>query len=279
MKWDTVAIVGVGLIGGSLGLALRQRRLARRVVGVGRRPSSLRRAREAGAVDATTTRLERGVGDADVVVVCTPVSRIADQVRKAAAHCRRDCLLTDAGSTKRLIVERLSDLGGDGPVFVGSHPLAGSEQSGVASARADLFQGRVCVMTPTPRTPRGAQDRVRALWEAVGAEVVVMTPQAHDRALAFTSHLPHLVAVALASTLPEGYEKLVATGMRDTTRIASGDPELWVDIFEQNREKLLEGLKAFDKELAQLRRALESQDNKVLHRLLAQAKQSRDRLG
>jgi prephenate dehydrogenase len=106
-----------------------------------------------------------------------------------------------------------------------------------------------------------------------------MTPQAHDRALAFTSHLPHLVAVALASTLPEGYEKLVATGMRDTTRIASGDPELWVDIFEQNREKLLEGLKAFDKELAQLRRALESQDNKVLHRLLAQAKQSRDRLG
>jgi prephenate dehydrogenase len=258
---------------------LKQRRLARRVVGVGRRPSSLRRAREAGAVDVTTTRLERGVGDADVVVVCTPVSRIADQVRQAAAHCRRDCLLTDAGSTKRLIVERLSDLGGDGPVFVGSHPLAGSEQSGVASARADLFQGRVCVMTPTPRTPRGAQDRVRALWEAVGAEVVVMTPQAHDRALAFTSHLPHLVAVALASTLPEGYEKLVATGMRDTTRIASGDPELWVDIFEQNREKLLEGLKAFDKELAQLRRALESQDNKVLHRLLAQAKQSRDRLG
>jgi prephenate dehydrogenase len=145
----------------------------------------------------------------------------------------------------------------------------------VVSARGELFQGRVGVMTPTPR---GAHDGVRAPWEAVGAEVVVMDAAAHDRALAFTSHLPHLVAAALAATLPDRYRKLAATGMRDTTRIASGDPALWTDIFEQNREELLEGVQAFEKQLGLLRRVLESNEKKTLQKLLAQAKRSRDRL-
>lgn len=282
MKWDTVAIVGVGLIGGSLGLALKKRKLARRVVGIGRRASSLAKARRAGAVDTTTTRLERGTAEAEVIVFCTPVSRIAEQVRQVVACCDPSSVLTDVGSTKRLIVSELDDLDPGGPggaAFVGSHPLAGSEQQGVASARADLFQGRVCVMTPTRRTPRRAQDQVRGLWEAVGAEVVVMSPEAHDRALAYTSHVPHLVAAALAASLPERHQKLAASGMRDTTRIAAGDPELWTEIFAQNSESLLEGLGEFEEQLAQYRHVLETNDLENLQKLLAKAKQSRDRLG
>lgn len=277
--FERAAVVGVGLIGGSLGLALKQRRLAGRVVGVGRRPSSLRRAREVGAVDTTTVRLDGGTADAELVVICTPVSQIARHARQIAATCRRDCVVTDVGSTKRLIVEALEDLDRDGAAFVGSHPLAGSEQQGVAEARADLFEGRVSVITPTRHTPRRAQDRVRALWESVGSEVVVMSPEAHDRALAYTSHLPHLVAAALAATLPERYEKLAASGMRDTTRIAAGDPALWADIFEQNREPLLEGLGRFEAELKTFRQELESNRRDGLRRLLSKAKRKRDRLG
>lgn len=278
-KWDTVAIVGVGLIGGSIGLALKQRRLARHVVGIGRRRSRLAQARRRGAVDSTTVALHRGVADAELTVVCTPVQQIADFVCRAAPHCPAGAVLTDAGSTKARIVSQLNGALANGAVFVGSHPLAGSEKQGVAYAHPDLFEGSVCVLTPSRATLKGAVTRVRRFWKSLGADVVQMTPEAHDRALAWTSHLPHLLAAALASSLPAKLFDLAASGFRDTTRVAAGDPELWAGIFAHNRQATLAALQELQRHVARYRSALERADADRLRKLLIQAKQNRDALG
>ena len=279
MRFDTVAIVGVGLIGGSIGLALRRRRLARRVVGIGRRRSSLAEARRRGALDSTSLELRRGVADAELTVFCTPVGLIADQAIEAADYCPAAALLTDAGSTKRVIVERLEGKLSNGVTFVGSHPLAGSEKRGPGEARADLFDGRICVVTRTERTPTGALNRVRAFWRSLGAKVVVMDPVEHDRALAYTSHLPHLAAAALCSTLPHDCEELTASGFRDATRIAAGEPSLWTGIFLQNRESVLTALSKYQTELDRFARAVDAADESALTKLLEGAKLRRDALG
>jgi prephenate dehydrogenase len=276
MLFDTIAIVGVGLIGGSIGLALKRRRLARRVVGVGRRASSLAAARRRGTIDRGTTDLARGVADAELTVFCTPVNLIAAQVREAAPFCSPDALLTDSGSTKARIVARLETGLPGGVCFVGSHPLAGSEKRGVEVARADLFDGRVCVVTETPRTPADALDRVTAFWRSLGARVIRMAPDAHDRALAYTSHLPHLAAAALSIALPEKYNEVVATGFRDTTRIAASDPDLWTAIFFENAEPLLDALAGFERRMREFRDALARGDARRLRELWHESKVKRD---
>src|SRR5262249_31406835 len=160
---------------------------------------------------------------------CTPVDLIAAQVLSAAPHCSRGTVLTDAGSTKSKIAAEIEDRLSSGVQFVGSHPLAGSEKRGTQHARADLFQDRVTVVTKTPRTDLRALERTSNFWRALGARVTLMDPVDHDKAVALTSHLPHLLAAALCQTLR--FPELAATGFRDTTRIASGDPEIWTGIF------------------------------------------------
>ena len=276
MSLDTVAIVGVGLIGGSIGLAIKERRLARRVIGVGRRQSSLRQARAVGAIDHGTLRLDRGVADAELTVFCTPVDMIADQAAEAAPHCVPGAVLTDSGSTKHGIVERLERSMPDGVCFVGSHPLAGSEKRGVDEARADLFDDRVCVVTQTPRTAAQPLATVQRFWRALGARVITMSPESHDRALAYTSHLPHLAAAALSIVLPDGCRAVAATGFRDTTRIAASDPRLWSAIFLENADRLLEALGGYEQALTQFRVALESRDERHLLALWAESKEKRE---
>jgi prephenate dehydrogenase len=275
-QWDTVAIVGVGLMGGSLGLALRDRGLAREVIGVGRRAASLRRARHCGAVTRTTTRLDRAVVDADLVVVCTPVADVVDHVCEAARHCRPDTLLTDVGSTKEWIVRELSARLPAGPVFVGSHPLAGSEKTGPEHARPDLFEGRVTVVTPSRQTDPESVQRVESFWAALGSQVVRMTPRAHDQVLARVSHLPHLIAAALAAATSLEDLPLVAGGWKDTTRVAAGDPRLWVPILGTNRDQVLKSLAQFEKVLARFRDALQRGDETRLAQLLDVGKRIRD---
>jgi prephenate dehydrogenase len=253
--------------------------LAEKVVGIGRRPQSLRIARRVGAVDVTTTHLPRGVQGAELIVVCTPVGRIAQDVLAAAAVCERTALLTDAGSTKAQLVAELDGALDDAVRFVGSHPLAGSERSGPSQARADLFAGRVVVVTPTPRTAPRDVKAIGAFWTALGARVVQMSPQAHDRALAFTSHLPHLVASALAGGLPGEYARFAASGFRDITRVASSDPELWRQIFVSNRREVLRSLESFRTTFDALEAALRSGDDARLLELLTQARRNRDALG
>ncbi|RIK70456.1 MAG: prephenate dehydrogenase/arogenate dehydrogenase family protein [Planctomycetota bacterium] len=307
MPLDRVAIVGVGLIGGSIGLALRERRLAAEVVGVGRRLDSLQKAHDRGAVNWTTTNLVEGVADADWVVVCTPVNLIADTVAAVAAVAPR-ATITDVGSTKaeicrelhrlraaeHTVPERSPPADAEGPAetpeheaagalarqrFVGSHPLAGDHRTGPEFARADLLEGRVVVVTPEDSTPVGLVERVQGFWESLGAQVELLSPEEHDRALAATSHLPHLIAAALAASTPEEWLRLAARGWGDTTRIAAADPQLWTQIFLQNRAAVLDALRRFEHRLAQFDEAVAGGDPLALASALQEAKRIRDALG
>ena len=275
-RFNTVAIVGVGLIGGSIGLALRRRGLASQVIGIGHRAESLRVAQERGAVTQTTLDVATGVAAADLVIVCTPVGRVADDVRTASANCRAGALITDVGSTKAEIVAAVAGCLPRSVGFIGSHPLAGSERSGPAAAEADLFVDRVVVITPDDAARADDVQSLSDFWTGLGARVVRMSAAEHDRGLAATSHLPHLVAAALALATPVEVLQLTASGWADTTRVASGDPELWRQIFASNRAALLLALMRFDETLAGLRAAIERRDDDEVRQILAEAKQRRD---
>jgi prephenate dehydrogenase len=271
----TVAIVGVGLIGGSIGLALRKRSLARHVVGIGRDPKSLDLALSLGAIDEATTDLAVGVARAEIVVVCTPVTRIAEDVIAAARFAPSNVMLTDAGSTKRALVGRIERDAAARESFVGAHPIAGSELKGVAHAMPDLFDGRLCVLTPTASTPPDRLDRARAFWSSIGCRVECTSPEEHDRILSLTSHLPHAVASALAASIPAGCLPMAAGAYRDGTRVAASDGSLWAGIFRENREHLLAALDAFDDRIVTFRRALESSEPGRLERWWEEGRASR----
>jgi prephenate dehydrogenase len=260
-----VAIIGVGLIGGSIGLALRSKNLADRVIGVGRDLGKLEEARRLGAIDSFEKALEAGLAEAEVAVVCTPVTRIVEDVLACSQFGPRSILVTDAGSTKARIVEGVErdELGRAS--FVGAHPIAGSERQGAAFARADLFEGRSCVLTPTLRTPPDRLDRARAFWSSLGCRLFEVEPLEHDERLALTSHLPHVVAAALAGSVPPELRPFTAGAYRDGTRVAGADAALWAGIFLENREAVLEALSVFEGRVNAFREALEADDS---HRLI-----------
>jgi cyclohexadieny/prephenate dehydrogenase len=279
MSIETLTIIGVGLIGGSIGLAAKRRGVCRRVLGVGRQQETLTRALAIGAIDRGFLDAAEALAESNFAVFCTPVDRIAEQVLTGAASCRAGTLLTDAGSTKAAIVRGIDGRLPAGVRFVGSHPLAGSEKRGPEHANAELFQDRVTVVTPTEQTNPEAVEQTCAFWRALGSRVRRMTPEEHDQALALTSHLPHLLASALAGVLPPELHELTATGFRDTTRVAAGDPSIWNGIFVQNRRGVLEALRVYMSRLDKFRTALERGDEQALDDLLAQAKRVRDALG
>lgn len=277
------AIIGVGLIGGSLGLALRRRGLAGQVTGVSRRPESLQTALARGAIDEAAPDVPRAVANADLVVLATPVGLIVPLAEAARPALAPDALVIDAGSTKAHIVAALDPLvSSAGARFVGCHPLAGSEKRSVAAADADLFEGAVTVLTPTARTDSQAADRAEALWRAVGSRTVRVAPGEHDALVARTSHLPHVVAFALALTVAgerasgRSLDDFLAGGFRDTTRIAASDPDLWRDILLDNRDEVLAALEAFEGRLGALRALMARGDGEALRALLSEAKEARD---
>ncbi|HUW57655.1 MAG TPA: prephenate dehydrogenase/arogenate dehydrogenase family protein [Planctomycetota bacterium] len=275
-RFERVTIVGVGLIGGSLGLALCERGLCSRVVGVGHRQASMDRALETGAVHEATLDLAEGVKGADLVVLSTAVSLIGELGEKAVPYLKAGCIVSDVGSTKSEVVRRMeSRLVGTGVHFVGAHPIAGSEKRGIDVARSDLFVGTVCVLTPTPATDADALRQLADLWSAVGARVSTLSPEEHDAVLARTSHLPHLAAVTLIHMLQGRDTAFVGTGLRDTTRVASGDVDIWCDIILTNREAILDAMGDFDSRLSGLRRVVEAGDREGLAALLAAARERR----
>jgi len=275
---ETISIVGVGLIGGSIAAAVKRRAGVRTVIGVGRRPEKLEPARERGLVDEVTGDLTAAARRSSLMIFCTPVDRIVEGVRTAAEACRPGTVLTDAGSVKQAICEGLQGGLPEGVEFVGGHPLAGSEKQGFEFADPDLFCGRVCVVTPTEQTSPKAAERVARFWRGLGARVLEMTPADHDRALAETSHFPHLAAAALASTLSEQNRHLAATGFRDTTRIAAGDPDLWTAILLQNADAVLASLKRFTDGIRDFDEALRQRDATRLRALLDEARRQREAL-
>lgn len=273
-----IAIVGVGLIGGSVGLAARSKSLAKRVVGIGRSHDKLVEAVKLGAVDEFATDLS-AVVDCDLVVVCTPVGRIVEDVCTCGKYLRPGALIVDAGSTKGALVEQLSRAPLENADFVGCHPLAGSQKSGATAARADLFENRLTIVTPLPDTPATAVKRAFAFWQSLGSRVVEMDPVEHDRILAMTSHLPHLLASAMAMSTPKEWLDFTAGGWRDQTRIAAGEPHNWTQIFLANRTMLLESLTAVQQNITALRQAIEAHDAVATEKLLIKGKEHRDALG
>lgn len=266
----------MGLIGGSIGLAARRRRLAETVVGVVRAADRVARVASCDCVDRVTADLAEGCRDADLVVVATPVASIAGAVREARRLAAPNALITDGGSTKAQIV---ADVGDGAPRFVAAHPLAGDHRSGPEAARADLFEGAVTVLTPTDANGPDAVAAARAFWEALGSRVVEMAPERHDELLALTSHVPHVAASAVAATTPAEALSLASTGWADTTRVAAGSPELWRDILLANPAPIAGGLRRLAEELEAYAAALDRRDADTLLRLFNEGKQRRDALG
>jgi len=278
-----LAVVGLGLLGGSVAKAARAESLAREIVGVGRNPASLAPALSEGAVDRVTTDLREGLTGADMVVLATPVATLEHQMPAVWQAAEPQALITDVGSTKAAIVRVAETLCAGRPLdFVGSHPMAGSNLSGFSAARADLFRGATIILTPTDRTARDAVKRVTEFWEAAGGRVVTMDPATHDRAVATISHLPHLVADALVDAVvrmdPQFFD-VAARGFKDTTRIAASSPTVWREIFEGNREALAEAVAAFRAALDGLERVLRSGDASRIEAELERIRMIRARLG
>jgi prephenate dehydrogenase len=257
--FEKIAIVGVGLIGGSLARAVKEKRLGSVVVGLGRGETNLRKALELGVIDVMSLDLETGIRDADLVVLAAPVGSLGPLIRKIAPWVRPDAVVTDVGSVKKPVVSAAAAVFPEPLRFVGGHPIAGTEHSGVEASFASLFVSRKCILTPEEKTDPEATERVRALWEAVGSEVVRMDVETHDRILGFVSHLPHIVAYALVHAVGRadpGEDTLLpftAGGFRDFTRIASSHPEMWRDICLWNRDPLLLALEAFEKVLQEFK--------------------------
>jgi cyclohexadieny/prephenate dehydrogenase len=278
LPWSTVAIVGVGLIGGSLGKALLTRGLARRVVGIGRSKASLAEAMERQLVSEVSCDLA-AVSEADFVVVATSVGSIPRLLEAADSHVSEGTLITDAGSTKQSVVSGWQKRRRHRGRFVGSHPLAGSHLRGAAVADATLFEGRVAVVTPAASTPEEDVEEVGSFWASLGSTVFVMKPREHDRILAMTSHAPHVLAAALAAVTPDADRRFTAGGWRDTTRVAGGDAELWADILLDNAAQVTKAVSTMHGYTQRMLDALAAGDRRRLVRLLTTAKDKRNALG
>jgi prephenate dehydrogenase len=282
VRWQKVTLVGVGLLGGSLGLALRQRRLAERVEGYVRRPASVTECARLGLVDRATLDLAEAVRGADLVVLCTPLAQMRPLVEEMRPVLRLGSVVTDVGSAKSGLVEELEPLiAGAGAHYVGSHPMAGAERMGAGAARADLFDNAVCIVTPTARSDAGAVERLLQFWHALGMRPLTLAPELHDELVARCSHLPHLIAATLARFVldpahPKEQHLLCASGFRDTTRVASGSPEMWRDVALANRRQLSQALSLYVERLRSLQGAIDSGDAAAIEDFLREAKTQRD---
>ncbi|MFQ5951916.1 MAG: prephenate dehydrogenase [Candidatus Omnitrophota bacterium] len=279
MKYKKIVIIGTGLIGGSIGKALLEKGLAEEVIGVCRRQSSLDRALKEKAVSSGfVNSYEEALPGAEIIFIATPVHTIKEVFEKMAGAVTAGTIVTDVGSSKKEIVEfarRFKDKFS----FVGGHPLAGSEKTGVESSNADLFEDSVCILTPTAETRGEDVKKLKELWESIGATVGIISPEKHDENLAFSSHLPHAVAYALAGARDKEIPKeMFATGFKDTTRIASSDAMLWSDIFVSNRDNVLKAIERFKKALSEIESAIKGNKEEDLKKLLENYKALRDEL-
>jgi cyclohexadieny/prephenate dehydrogenase len=281
MTFGTVAILGPGLIGGSLALALAERGVAERLVIYARNETSFPAIKAKLPQAHLTTDVAEAVSGADVVVLCVPIETMAALVKQFVGSLKPTALVTDVGSVKGSVDHCLAPLLNGRALWIGSHPMAGGEQTGFSAASADLFEGAAAIITPNSKTEQAAQQRAEEFWTALGARVRVMPPQTHDRIVAEISHLPHLLAAALINHLPKGPDAmldLAGGGLRDTTRVASGSPELWTEIVEANRESIILALKTFEAKIGQLHQLIEKNDKTGLLKFLQEAHDIRSKM-
>lgn len=283
VQWQKITLVGVGLLGGSLGLAIKERKLASRVDGLVRRAASVGECKKLGVVDHATQDLKGAVENADLVILCTPIGRMVEVTKEMLPALKKGAIVTDVGSVKGVVVAELEPLvASTGGHFVGSHPMAGGEKIGVAAARGDLFVNSLCIVTPSHNSDEKIVAQVGEFWKAVGMKLLTLSPGAHDDLVSRSSHLPHVVAAELANYVlspvhPKEQAAVCANGFRDTTRIASGSPEMWRDISLANRENLRRVLGVFIEDLQEFQLALDNGDVKAIEEFFVKAKQRRDK--
>jgi prephenate dehydrogenase len=281
MKFNKVVIFGVGLIGGSFALALRRACAVTEVVGFGRSAAPLEQARQLGIIDRIGLDVAAEVGNADLVLLATPVGQMNDLMARIAPHMGARTLMTDGGSTKGdVVAAAYANLGIKVVQFVPAHPIAGAEQSGAAAARADLYAGKKVVLTPLPENSVDSVERVRKAWELCGAVVSELTAKQHDEVFAAVSHLPHLLSFALVHDLAQRDNRdqllsFAASGFRDFTRIAASSPEMWRDICMANRDALLNELGSYMQELEAIHKALAESDAAKLEKIFSLARDVR----
>ncbi|HPO08545.1 MAG TPA: prephenate dehydrogenase/arogenate dehydrogenase family protein [bacterium] len=283
MVFERVAILGVGLLGGSVGLALGSRGLARHVTGIGRNRTRLERALECNAVTEIFLLDEKWPEEISLLILAAPVEQIGNLLKEQSSKVGKDTIITDVGSTKSRLVSTCQGILGSGHRFVGSHPIAGSHQTGVEHADADLFVNRTCVVTPTQETDLEAKQMVSRFWESLGANVMELSPEEHDYLVARTSHLPHLAAATLCSIvarLPhDRARKVIGSGFQDATRIAAGESGLWAEICQHNQEEISSALDGFIRELQNIKEAIGKEDLTGIVQFLEEARKYRTQLG
>lgn len=269
-----VAIIGVGLIGGSLGLALKKKGLAGEIIGIGHRQKSINEAIRRRAIDESSLELS-SIKDADLVILATPVGEILKILPQLAQFINSNCLVIDVGSTKSEIMKLAQK---SKVKFIGCHPLAGMEKKGVENAKCGIFQDSLCLLVPLKNTTNPALEKIQRFWKILGARTKLIDARSHDRILAFTSHLPHAVVFSLLDCIRPGYLPYAASGLKDTTRIGLSDPCLWRDIFLTNREELLLAINTFEKSLQRLKFLIKNNNNRVLRTYLEKARDKRNSL-
>jgi prephenate dehydrogenase len=275
--FNTVALIGVGLLGGSLGLALKERGLAKTIRGVGRRQSSLDTALERGAIDEAYLSVREAVIGADLVVICTPANNVPDTLDEIRGLCAPDTVVTDVASTKAQICNHMRTAWSEPYSFVGSHPMAGSEKFGPEHANADLYNGAVVFVEIKDNHDDNAYEKITTLWTALGAIVVPINPEVHDQWVARTSHIPHIVSAAIAQLVDDHEEAapFIGNGFKDVTRIAEGRPEIWRDICLTNPEAIAKGLRTLIADLESMADAIESKDGPALEDFFEQGVNAR----
>jgi prephenate dehydrogenase len=282
MHLEEIAIIGAGLLGGSLGLAIRERQKAVKVHAFVRRPESADECRRLGVAHFATQNMKEAVARADLVILCTPLSQMRGLALAMRPFLKPGALVTDVGSVKAGVAQELEPLLREaGACFVGSHPMAGSEKTGLAAARADLFHNAICLVTPTPQSPAPAVEAVKDFWKALGGLPVQLTPEMHDDLVSRSSHLPHVVAAELANYVlspahPKEQALVCASGFRDTTRIAASSPAVWRDVVLANRKNLCRVLGVFVADLQEFQLALEREDVQAIEEFFTKARQRRE---
>lgn len=283
VKFPKVCVAGVGLIGGSVALAMKRLHLADEIIGVGRGLENLQDAQRLGIIDRYTHQVQEGVEGADLVVLGTPVRAMPELVKKSAGYFKKGVILTDVGSTKQKLIEQILPILEPGVNFVPGHPVAGRELSGARYSDPELFQGRWTIIVPTRKSPDQAILQIKELWLALGARVEIMPAEIHDQVLAAVSHLPHLVAYGLVGALlaldrQTPMLRFSAGGFRDFIRIAGSSPEMWRDICLENREPILAALDRYGEELARLKQMVKQEQADELEKYFAQCRRIKERV-
>ena len=283
--FNQISVIGLGLIGSSISLAIKKNKIANKVIGYSRSNRTRKAANKLNLVDTVVNNLIKSVKGSDLIIICTPLSIYPKIIREIMPHLKKNSIVTDVGSAKSTTINEVSDLFGKCVEFIPAHPIAGTEQSGPYAGFPELFIGRWCIITPLKNNKPSSVNKIKKLWKSLGSKVEIMSPERHDRVMAITSHLPHMIAYNIVSTAAnlesvtkQEIIKYSASGFRDFTRIASSDPVMWRDIFLKNKDAVLKMIGRFSKDLSALQKAVRWEDSETLYKIFSRTRKVREKI-